>query len=263
MRRFEYLQRRRRKGRGFTLIELLVVMAIIGIMIGLLMPAISAAIVLSRKLATASLIESLSTGLENFKGDFTVYPPSDHNAPEYAGKSLPITGTDSQAYGYTVMMYCLCGPTGKGWGTGYQAQTNLPLSQLGGANKVFGPYYVPETSGSIANMPDAFRSPLRYIYYYRFDPKTQGNINGPVAGTYNVNDNPVGQGDSSNGFASQNSFNLLVGYMGVDTKGHWRRQDYVLISPGADRLYGYVKADGTLAYTVSDGTCDDVCNFPF
>jgi prepilin-type N-terminal cleavage/methylation domain-containing protein len=69
---------------GFTLIELLVVIVIIAILIGLLVPAVGMVQRSAKNTQTRSIITSLETGLESFKGDGRVggsYPPSFPDSP--------------------------------------------------------------------------------------------------------------------------------------------------------------------------------------
>lgn len=62
--------------RGFTLIEVLTVIAIISLLIGVLVPAVSAARNQAKKASTQSMIESLAKGCEMFHRDFERYPRS-------------------------------------------------------------------------------------------------------------------------------------------------------------------------------------------
>jgi len=65
------------QGRGaFTLVELLVVMAIIAILAGLLMPAISAALNKAHEARTANLIHQCQIAATSFFNDHGDYPPS-------------------------------------------------------------------------------------------------------------------------------------------------------------------------------------------
>lgn len=61
---------------GFTLIELLMVMIIIGILIALLLPAISSSLKTARNAAVSSEIGLLVQALESFKSRYGDYPPS-------------------------------------------------------------------------------------------------------------------------------------------------------------------------------------------
>jgi prepilin-type N-terminal cleavage/methylation domain-containing protein len=259
--------------RGFTLIELLVVMGIIAVLLSMLLPAINYAQTVARHGATMSIIADLETSLELFKRDWRVYPPS--NASGYPSvHKLPaeLTGSGTATWGFNCLMFSLCGPNGSGWGmgsgvldTGGKPAGVLPLA-AGTTNQSYDAYYKPETGKSITNTPDGYGTPARYIFYYRYDPgKSMGTGQAPPVGSYNVTDNPTSTEDPpAMGFADASHFLLLAAYQGPDGMYHWRRTDYLLISPGADRLYGYVTKTGAHAVSMSDGvSTDDDCNFNY
>jgi prepilin-type N-terminal cleavage/methylation domain-containing protein len=255
----------RRAISGFTLVEILVVMGIIGILVGLLLPALGQAVKAAHVTATRHTIANITSALEAFKGDWACYPPS---------KSTLMTGTVSDGstytYGYQMLVYYLMGPGDmastpprRGWGTLYQNK-----SPFGGTSTVAaGPYYLPENPieidagdvGTSVQPPwirDGFK-PGQAILYYHFEPGSNP--------AYDVSNNIV-DATCKNGFVSQSHFELLV-----KPKGKWVRQDYLLISPGEDRYWGLVKPEmaGTSATgrmvmaiaTDNAGLCDDICNF--
>jgi prepilin-type N-terminal cleavage/methylation domain-containing protein len=251
-----------RTRRGFTLVELLLVMGIIVLLVGLLLPAVTAAIVVARVASTENVIKNLGVGLESFKGDWGVYPPSgySYSAPEF-------NATPPNQCGYNLLAFYLMGPDGKGWGAGYRRQAPFITGAL--ATGAYGPYYTPEQSGIYYTVLDSFR-PAKEIFYYRFEPGRSS--------AYDVSDNNTTGStavDSSSitNFAGQTQLELLAKPQVLIASGsarYWVREDYLLISSGADRLWGYVKDDGSgkmvAATAVGDATggqflCDDICNF--
>lgn len=61
---------------GFTLVELMTVIAIIVLLIGVLIPALSSARTSARKATTAGMIKAIDSGCELFRNDFKQYPRS-------------------------------------------------------------------------------------------------------------------------------------------------------------------------------------------
>ena len=66
----------RRRRRGFTLIELLVVISIIGILVGLLLPAINAAREAGRRAKCQSNMRNVVLGILGYVNNKHVFPPS-------------------------------------------------------------------------------------------------------------------------------------------------------------------------------------------
>lgn len=73
-RRASSLEPRTRESAGFTLIELLVVIAIIGILAGLLLPALNGAREAAKKSKTATLISSLGVALKAYYNEYGYWP---------------------------------------------------------------------------------------------------------------------------------------------------------------------------------------------
>jgi prepilin-type N-terminal cleavage/methylation domain-containing protein len=97
---------------GFTLIELLTVMIIIGLLIALLLPAISAAVRSARNAAVSSEINLLAQALESFKSKYGDYPPSRFLAVESGNYTTYLSDTTS------LMGGTVTDPTSPGTGVG-------------------------------------------------------------------------------------------------------------------------------------------------
>lgn len=63
--------------KGFTLIELLVVIAVIGILVAMLLPVLTAVQERARKAAAAAMIKNLRQALSEYESDYGVYPGYD------------------------------------------------------------------------------------------------------------------------------------------------------------------------------------------
>jgi prepilin-type N-terminal cleavage/methylation domain-containing protein len=242
--------------RGFTLIELLVVMGIIGLLVMLLMPVVNYAVVVAQGVATGNTIKRIEAGLAGFYGDFGVYPPSDAQHE---------TLTARTAFGYKNLVIGLGGPTtGTGWGwDGTAADTDKRMPFGGTSDEKFGPYFEGgdvkvkwDPSKVDCGIYDAFKPEVR-ILYYRYEPAETL----PLDVTDNFDTAAV------MGFPSQVNLNMLVQRRG---SGQYVRRDYVLISAGPDRFFGY-RSDPDLdgkytpanAYTEAGAYCDDFANFKY
>jgi len=245
-------------------------MGIIVILVAMLMPAVNRAVIAVRKANTKARIASIQTALDTFKTDWGTYPPSDpgnHGMGEAPG--------EERVRGANLLSTCLMGPESRGWGRD-QENDKLPFGGTNGS-KAFGPYFKIEGVMPSAGIPDAFPSPLRYVLYYKYDPSESTY-------QYDYKDNPnVKEGESAdpdvedlptNGFVSQTHFEYSAKYLppGGRTAADmlWHRKDYLLISPGEDRLYGYVYEDfqddnrikaAETSQKRKQAMCDDITNF--
>jgi hypothetical protein len=220
------------------------VIVVVGV-VYLFLPHINSDPVRREVATTAHAVQSLGSGLEAFKKQFGLYPPSSWSHPEAVPNRPGFTGSQ-------LMVFYLVGPDGKGWG----AATDGAGPFGGSVTGTQGPFFWPDCGdpkGGDAAL-DAFK-PARPILYFRAEPGRE-----PL---FDVRDNP-GDDTGRTGFSSQEHFEMLV----RPKKKFWVREDYLLISPGPDGIYGCVikdKATGQLRLARleenNEAWCDDIANF--
>jgi prepilin-type N-terminal cleavage/methylation domain-containing protein len=248
-------------GRGFTLLELLIVLGILSVLLGLLYPTISKAQEIIRRNRTRDRIREISLALEAFKKDFGQYPPS---------KDAPL----STRSGAGNLMYYLLGPAGTGWGV--EAGGGMPFPGQR-PQRSYPPYLTPDESllvyrnQQIAGIVDAFDpagdilGKLRgRILYFRARPG-QTKL-------FDATENELDASRVIEGFKDQTHFELSVSAAPA-AAGQPRtfiQKDYILVSPGFDRRYGFVKTADTgggemdLVPAVEadkDKSCDDITSY--
>jgi prepilin-type N-terminal cleavage/methylation domain-containing protein len=81
--------------RGFTLIELLIVIAIIGTLIGLLIPAVMKARLLARKTNCGIEITQLDAACKQFYAKYSFYPPSSITLPPANAPNAALVAQDT------------------------------------------------------------------------------------------------------------------------------------------------------------------------
>jgi len=111
--------RRHRPRRGFTLIELLVVISIIGVLVGLLLPAINSAREAGRRTQCQNNMRNLALALNAYAGRKSAFPAA---GTFFEDATTPATG------GATSVLYSALGSGATGIATGTTAATNPAYS---------------------------------------------------------------------------------------------------------------------------------------
>lgn len=95
--------KRTNQKQGFTIVELLTVMAVIALLIGLLVPALSMVKDRAKDIQQRAQFHAISSGLEMFKADFGSYPESNDNnlntssSPQKTADPTPYVGANKLA----------------------------------------------------------------------------------------------------------------------------------------------------------------------
>ena len=166
----------RPKPRGFTLVEVLVVISIIGLLVGLLLPAINAARRRAKMTAIKTEMTQLALALEDFRN-------------KVGGGQYPPDGTNGQ----DVLRFLKAAFPRAAWGNGVTVPTNITPDTalcfwLGGAQDASGAFI-----GFSANPANPFDgSQSRIPISYEFDKTTNATrffSKGPIAGPSNPGGN--------------------------------------------------------------------------
>ncbi|MCA9192229.1 MAG: prepilin-type N-terminal cleavage/methylation domain-containing protein [Planctomycetales bacterium] len=148
---------------GFTLIELLIVIAIIGVLVGITIPAVMYGLVAAKKAAIAFEVETLAQSVEKYNSKFGEFPPDGSNAAQmtrHLRKLFPQIAS-SEFTLLTSVANCSTGaPTGVMdppealvfFLGGFSTDPSYPISGVGG------PIFLMDSSGNQVNSSQTYAS---------------------------------------------------------------------------------------------------------
>jgi prepilin-type N-terminal cleavage/methylation domain-containing protein len=223
---------RPRRG-GFTLVELLAVIVILGMLIGLIAPSVQAIRKIFLADQTKAYMHQLSGGIDNYRTEIGDLPPSDGSYPRPGSLSQNLSS------GAAGLVQCLMGYMGSDKdgldGPGFRVQR---------AGRKHGPF-VPQQM-PIAGDPPVFQDAFgNSILYYRFS--TAGK-------SYNISDNNI-KNDKTDAKGPPDIMAYVTDPSPGDNAHRYYREDYILLSPGANRDWDTVTSTTTKT--------DDIANFSF
>lgn len=136
---------------GFTLIELLTVIAIVGVLVGLLLPAVQAARESSRRTQCTNHLRQIGLAFHNHQNQFRHLPSggwSFDTPPTYTG-NLPVVGAEQQAgWAFQILPFIEAAAT---WRAGSEESIGLPTSL----------FFCPtRRSAQVVTIPDNYSPPL-------------------------------------------------------------------------------------------------------
>ena len=115
----------RRHRRGFTLIEMLVVFAIIGILIGLLVPAVQKVRESANRMACQYNLKQIGVAVHNYHGAKNKFPPGTRNDRQQVPLTSPRTTYIIELYPYLEQE-----PTYKSWDPNVLTATLDPFGNV-------------------------------------------------------------------------------------------------------------------------------------
>jgi len=216
----------RAKSKAFTLVELLTVIVIMGLLLSILVPSITAILRLADATKTTARISALSNGANAYKSD-TQYYPGIRYENELTGSVPPGSYTGSQVLAATVFAYS--------------------YADIGSPNPPAGEGYVSYKKDWLINysersntLGDAFPDQMPICYY-------PSRLTGPgketisysgshsVFSTFRYQDNDVYTGTTGEQLDNFTKSIADERFPGSDMAR--REQDFLLIGPGPDRIY--------------------------
>ncbi|MCA9190228.1 MAG: DUF1559 domain-containing protein [Planctomycetales bacterium] len=137
--------------RAFTLVELLVVIAVIGILVGLLLPAVQAARESARRIQCLNNLKQIGLAFHNHHDQYNFFPTGGWNwdrAPSYVGTTPEVGGGQHAGWAFQILPFIEATNL---WRAGAQTVIGSPIAG----------YFCPSRRGpQTLLIPDAYQPPI-------------------------------------------------------------------------------------------------------
>jgi hypothetical protein len=236
---------------AFTLIDLMAVVVIVSLVVGMVVGCSRH----GRVSKTVAWIDMLKAGCETYRSQYGFYPGQDPywasqlDKKAYTGSQvlcITLLGPSGDAEGGNVMPSSFAEPYAHYWDTVANSPTSTKRVATG------------TDAGTVnTTVADKFEDPMPILYY-------PARLGGTGLDQFVMSDNSVycnASNDPKSTFTNQDNFNTYITDPSKPKGTPFQAGGFILISAGADRVYGMGKGGAWTGNPADHFECDDIRNY--